>query len=166
MTGAGGGFGERDVTQVGQPPPQLLVDGLRADEVGRGCRQVRGVQDERAGLVPTEATVRPDQLLERRDLAGLLVPDRVDHQVRAVRVGVGPRHLQPGRVAEGRQRIASDHCPAGKLELSAGTEHQWAAGLGCDEQEADSGVLDQRADQVGVPLVDSSRVRRRVSWVR
>ena len=106
------------------------------------------------GLVATEAAVRPDQLLEGRDLAGLLVPDRVDHQVRAVRVGVGPRHLQPGGVAEGRQRIRADHRPGRKLELPVGTEHQRAAGLGRDEQEADAGMLDQRADQVGVQVVD------------
>jgi hypothetical protein len=63
------------------------------------------------GLLPAQAAVRTHEMLEGRHLLRLRVPHRVDHDVRAVGVGVCLQDLPSGRCAERLQRICAAHDP-------------------------------------------------------
>ena len=87
------------------------------------------IEQERVGLVAAKAAMRAHELLERGHLAGLRVPQRVEHHVRAVREGVGVQHLTARVVTEGSERILTDQGVGLELDLAVGAEHEGTAGL-------------------------------------
>ena len=117
-------------------------------------RERRRREQERAGLRPAEPAVERDQLLERAALVQDRVVEAADHDVGDVREAVRPPQVAGGGGRERCERVLALDAPLVEVRGARRAEHDGAVGRGAHEQPADVRMRSQRAEQLGMALVD------------
>jgi hypothetical protein len=140
------------VAEGREPAAQDAVHALSTDHRLVRPGQLGRVQHERMRLRPAHSAVRADQLLERGHLTGLVPVGAVEHQVGAMREGVGAAQVLGGVRSEGGKRIRSLD-PAGVEVVHAVlADRERAVARGAHHHEGDAGVVAQLRQQPGMQL--------------
>ena len=105
------------------------------------------MEDERLGLRPAEAAVRPDELLERRDLAERRVVLADQQQVRRVLHLVLAPHAQQGVRPERRHRVLALDLAVVEVDDPVVADDHRPSITRLDQQHRDARMGGQRRDQ-------------------
>jgi hypothetical protein len=130
--------------------PQDSIKFIRAGDSPFRCLPVTGIDKERPGLIPSQPTVRSNQVLERRDFSGLRKVPTIDEKITDIGETIEPLQLLRRVILEITQRIDSIYGPSIKIVDPLSADDYRTELLRVDEYESDPRMVYDRRYEIWI----------------